>query len=203
MGECANLCENRWLFSLSRVNAPFTTIAGFLRVFPTRSWKTGRKDALMPRPKVKTELPPFVTSYRDRHGKMRYRFRRRGIDRQMPELGTAEFHTLYGSLLAGIAPPTKKVDPKNCVYFITDGHAIKIGFASCPQERIRTHQTSQPRRLRLMATAKGDHGLERLYHKRFAAHRIRGEWFELHDDILDEVARLRRGELPNEGYRST
>jgi hypothetical protein len=193
MRESANFCENRLNCYRGAVNAALGTSGGFVPVFPQGSMKTVPENTVMPLAKVKTDLPPFVSSYRDRHGKTRYRFRRKGVDRPIRgELGSPRFEAEYGEVMAGNAPRTAKPDPKNCVYFISDGHAIKIGFASSPKERMRAHQTSCPRRLRLMAVEKGGIGLERLYHERFAAHRIRGEWFHIHDDILAEVARLRK-----------
>ena len=184
--------ENHLICPVIAFNAALGTSRRFPPPFVGCSMKTNADSALSPQVEAKTELPRFVSGYRDRHGKMRYRFRRKTIDCQISAApGSIEFAQEYASLLNGCRPKREKDDPKNCVYFVSDGHAIKIGYASNPKARMRAHQTSCPRRLRLMAVARGGMGLERLYHERFAEHRIRGEWFRIHDDILAEVARLR------------
>ena len=77
------------------------------------------------------------------------------------------------------------------VYFIggEDG-PIKIGSSNSPLERIATFQTGSPVILRIHALTHGGVDAEREYHKRFAAHRLHGEWFEPHPDILAEIERL-------------
>lgn len=79
------------------------------------------------------------------------------------------------------------------VYFIQcgEGGAIKIGIAVDPAARLRSLQTAHHERLSILVTTKGGQPAEQAYHKRFAAHRLHGEWFSPHPDILAEVARLR------------
>lgn len=78
------------------------------------------------------------------------------------------------------------------IYFIAALKGpIKIGLALNPRDRLRGLQTSHPKKLRLLADTPGDHGLEASYHHRFAAHRLHGEWFAPHADILDEIRRIR------------
>lgn len=70
------------------------------------------------------------------------------------------------------------------VYFIqagTDG-LIKIGYSSDPKRRLANLQSPVP--LRLLATMRGGRKLERRLHKKLAAHRKHGEWFEPHRDVL-------------------
>lgn len=77
------------------------------------------------------------------------------------------------------------------VYFIGgDAGPIKIGSSNSPLERLATFQTGSPVVLRIHALAWGGLQKEREYHERFAAHRLHGEWFEPHEDILAEIARL-------------
>lgn len=68
----------------------------------------------------------------------------------------------------------------NCyVYFIgADEGLVKIGVSNAPLERITAMQMGCPVLLRFLALVAGDAKLERRYHDRFAAHRVRGEWFE-------------------------
>lgn len=77
------------------------------------------------------------------------------------------------------------------VYFIggEDG-PVKIGRAFVPEQRLKEIQCGYPYPLKVLATVCGGAGLERAYHERFAAHRLNGEWFERHPDILAEIESL-------------
>jgi hypothetical protein len=79
------------------------------------------------------------------------------------------------------------------VYFIgaTDG-PIKIGMAVDPLARMASLQTSHATRLCLYATTTGGRKQEAAYHRRFARHRLHGEWFDRHADIIAEIAELNR-----------
>lgn len=81
---------------------------------------------------------------------------------------------------------------KTCyVYFIRSGAGeIKIGQAIDVQKRLAGLQTSHPHQLTLLATTDGGKPAERAYHARFAEHRLHGEWFAPHPDILAEIERL-------------
>lgn len=76
-------------------------------------------------------------------------------------------------------------------YFAFDriGRGIKIGKAQSPSERCARLGSSGACDMVLLAVAR-DGGLEGLYHRHFQEHRIAGEWFEPHDDILAEIERL-------------
>ena len=50
-------------------------------------------------------------------------------------------------------------------------------------------QCANPRPLKLLAVVP-DGSQEAEYHRRFAEHRIQGEWFEPHEDILAEIKTL-------------
>jgi hypothetical protein len=78
------------------------------------------------------------------------------------------------------------------VYFIgADEGLVKIGVSNAPLERITTMQMGCPVLLRFLALRRGDAKVERGYHDRFAAHRVRGEWFERVPEIQAEIKRLR------------
>ena len=77
------------------------------------------------------------------------------------------------------------------VYFIRAANGpIKIGIARDVLQRLAGLQTSNPNKLELLAHRLGDQSVEQEYHRRFAAHRLAGEWFEPHPDILEEATRL-------------
>jgi len=77
------------------------------------------------------------------------------------------------------------------IYFIgADDGPIKIGISASPKSRLTALQTASPFRLRLLAIRVGDVLTERDYHRRFAAHRLHGEWFERAPELLAEIERL-------------
>jgi hypothetical protein len=77
------------------------------------------------------------------------------------------------------------------IYFVgPQGGPIKIGFATRLAFRIRDLRLANALPLEIWASVEGPPSLEREYHKRFASHRLHGEWFEPHPDILAEIARL-------------
>jgi len=98
--------------------------------------------------------------------------------------------TAYGRL----AIQNFRAPHPGAVYFIGgDTGRIKIGMSVCPLERLAAFQLGSPIDLRIMALARGYFDVEDEYHSRFAEHRVRGEWFERHPDILAEIARLSTG----------
>lgn len=69
------------------------------------------------------------------------------------------------------------------VYFIQGcrkDSPIKIGYARDPQRRLRSMQTCNPSKLRLLAQARGTRRLEVGLHNCFSPWHVRGEWFR-HD----------------------
>ena len=81
------------------------------------------------------------------------------------------------------------------VYFIrSEAGPIKIGKARDPQARLKTLQTSHFAKLEIAATCEGGLPKEAEYHRRFAKHRLEGEWFDPHPDILAEIDRLATGD---------
>ena len=96
-------------------------------------------------------------------------------------------------------PPPKQPEPEppvvGTIYFVgpEDG-PIKIGFARRLEFRLRDLRTMSPLPLVVHARIEGAPLLERAYHKQFAAHRLHGEWFDPHPDILVEIDRLASSE---------
>lgn len=76
------------------------------------------------------------------------------------------------------------------IYFIRSPSAVKIGMAKDANRRLMVLQTSHSDELELVATCEGGRKLEAEYHALFAEHRLRGEWFSPHPDILAEIDRL-------------
>lgn len=76
--------------------------------------------------------------------------------------------------------PGEWKDVPGYVYFIQaeTGGPIKIGYASNPQKRLGYLQNGNPARLAIIGLVLAQPSVERFYHERFAAGRIRGEWFD-------------------------
>jgi Meiotically up-regulated gene 113 len=68
---------------------------------------------------------------------------------------------------------------------IGDDGPCKIGSATDPVRRLRHLQTGQPQRLRLLHVFRGGAEEEAALHRRFAAVRISGEWFQPLEEIVE------------------
>lgn len=85
----------------------------------------------------------------------------------------------------------KKFRNNQLVYFIGSATGpIKIGIAIDPEARLKGLQTASPEKLYILTTCSGGLKQEQAYHNRFSKHRLEGEWFERHPDILAEINRL-------------
>lgn len=85
----------------------------------------------------------------------------------------------------------KRRPKKHVVYFIQASCGpIKIGTTGDIEYRLAILRGQSPVQVELLATVPGKRVEEFEYHRRFAAHRLHGEWFEPHPDILAEIARL-------------
>lgn len=90
----------------------------------------------------------------------------------------------YGELPdADLAPPRVDV-----VYYIRFGDRVKIGTSSNPRSRLAHLWHDE-----VLAFERGDRRLERRRHERFAAQRLRGEWFRLDDDLERHIASVAAG----------
>jgi hypothetical protein len=79
------------------------------------------------------------------------------------------------------------------VYFIacTETLRVKIGFTSgSPYVRLKALQTGAPADLVLMACVPGTVETEQHYHRKYAAQRVRGEWFEGSPELLEELSMI-------------
>lgn len=75
------------------------------------------------------------------------------------------------------------------IYFIrAEKGPIKIGFTmQSPRKRMKDLQTSNPRKLYLLATARGTKRDEHTLHTMFKDYRLQGEWFEASPEILQYI----------------
>lgn len=89
----------------------------------------------------------------------------------------------------------KKSGVWHYVYFIRAGvdGPIKIGRANDMAKRVAMLQSGNHLRLTVLATVQLECAVagEARYHRQFAEHRFRGEWFAPHPDLLAEIERLK------------
>ena len=72
----------------------------------------------------------------------------------------------------------ERKEARGTVYFIQDEDGfIKIGFTTNLDQRLSSLRTAARQRLTLLATEEATAQRERDLHRRFAAHRVRREWF--------------------------
>jgi hypothetical protein len=89
------------------------------------------------------------------------------------------------------ADADKRPPHKGLCYFIGgDVGAIKIGFSVSVKSRLQALRSASPIPLDILATCPGGEARETAYHFQFDEHRLHGEWFERHHDILAEIERL-------------
>lgn len=67
------------------------------------------------------------------------------------------------------------------VYFISDGEFVKIGYTTADdaEQRLKSLQTGNPKKLKLLKSVPGDSQTERKCHQSLARYRVSGEWFQL------------------------
>ncbi len=81
------------------------------------------------------------------------------------------------------------VSDDSYVYFVqaASGGPIKIGISNDPLGRLAQLQTGHPGALVILAVVPGGRQLELDLHKKFAKHRIHGEWFSPTPELLEIV----------------
>lgn len=88
---------------------------------------------------------------------------------------------------------TEAATPASLIYFVRAGDRglIKIGRTDRLERRLSQLQNGNHLELRLLGYAHGDTAEEKSLHRRFAAGRIRGEWFRPTRELLRFIAKLR------------
>lgn len=146
-----------------------------------------------------TGMPRYVICIKSAQGHRNYYFRYREARYRLPKINTREFAAAYsarlvehGLLREAQQPARPRTLRKSHVYFIqnTETGAIKIGIANWPEGRLAEMQVGNHAELCLLASFLGGRNEERALHERFIAHHIRGEWFQSHPDLMDEIRRV-------------
>ena len=150
-------------------------------------------------------LPAHVYAVKDRHGKTRFRFRKRGLPSRYLQgtPGSDEFMQSHAACFDPSYQPRplkrklRKIQPgdfigRSCVYFIGASNGpVKIGTTVNLPARLKKLQTGSPMRLKVLACVDGGVELEARYHRLFAGLRVNGEWFS-GAAIRAEIRRLNR-----------
>lgn len=86
----------------------------------------------------------------------------------------------------------RKGGAQTSVYFMQagEGGPIKIGLTNCVANRLRYIQTGQPCEIELLGSVTGGKDLEEALHVRFAADRLRGEWFKDTPELRAVIEKL-------------
>jgi Meiotically Up-regulated Gene 113 (MUG113) protein len=79
------------------------------------------------------------------------------------------------------------------IYFLECRDAVKIGFVntctlSSVEARVRQFEIGNPFPITILALMPGNQSVEFLLHRKFAAYRIRGEWFERNEALDGFIA---------------
>lgn len=76
-------------------------------------------------------------------------------------------------------------------YFIGGAEGpIKIGYSRDVNARLAKFQLGSPVALDILAITPGGEAQEAIYHARFEAHRLHGEWFNRAPEIIAEIDKL-------------
>lgn len=87
--------------------------------------------------------------------------------------------------------PKKKTPPKAGLIYLmrnTRNGFTKIGFSTNPKHREKTLQSEEPE-VELLCSWPGTTDDERSLHAKYAGKRLRGEWFNLSTDEVNEIGR--------------
>jgi hypothetical protein len=162
--------------------------------------KTGPFVPKAEAPEGKTfRLPKYVRTKRAR-GRLYYYFEMSRPEdappvlKRLPDISLPHFETECRVAMLerqGLRIPDRERQDRFTVYFVGgDVGAIKIGLARNPHRRIKGLQCGSPIPLKILATVSGGRRLEMAYHRRFAVHRLHGEWFARSPEIQSEIDRL-------------
>jgi hypothetical protein len=87
---------------------------------------------------------------------------------------------------------------KGWVYFVRNGKAIKIGFTTDLDQRLKRLQTASSSTLELLGAVAGTLEDEQNLHRRFANLQIRGEWFRGHTSLMAYIREATKAPEPAE-----
>lgn len=135
---------------------------------------------------IEVKAPRFVKSYRDRNGKPRLYFRRKGVPTIVLKgpVGSAEFEAAYQEALR-LAPHYRSRSAPDAGYVYVIGvrgfDLAKIGYSHRPEERLAALEAGSGMAggLELLIRYRARRSVEGQLHRQFADQRLFGEWFRL------------------------
>lgn len=162
----------------------------------------------------------FIRRDKDAKGNERWYFRRPGSPQiRLPD-GPAHplFDQAYDAALEGkkLVNGTKKEPvrqrPPVCaprherlrggyIYFLRLGDTVKIGYSTDPFARATTLSVGIPGKIDAFVVVPGTRAIERECHRKFATHRISGEWFRMAEGVrvaMERAAKYGRFDPGNE-----
>ena len=78
------------------------------------------------------------------------------------------------------------------IYFVEAGDFIKIGFTRSPESRAQKMLTDSPHEIKVLHIEPGTFKQEKVFHRHFAALRVRGEWFHKNVELLEFIEERKR-----------
>lgn len=91
-------------------------------------------------------------------------------------------------------PKPQAADPPGFVYFMRAGDAVKIGYSTDVMQRRTELQTGSAEVIDMIVAVRRRKSFERMLHRRFARHRLHGEWFKAVPAIIALMASIQHGE---------
>jgi hypothetical protein len=85
-----------------------------------------------------------------------------------------------------------KQAPEGFVYFIDGGDCIKVGYSRSLESRSKKMSTDAPVELKVLHIEPGTFKQEKIFHRHFAAIRLRGEWFRKTPGLLAFIEQRKR-----------
>jgi hypothetical protein len=137
----------------------------------------------------------YVNSFRDRHGALRFYFRRFGRRAPLPCPDDPAFATAYERLLQATQPDeVRRLRPyvrqrreAGIIYVVGIREIVKIGFTRDFKKRLRHLQCGCPAALDVFLVRPGTVVEERALHRRFSLYRTRSrsEWYRTTPEVID------------------
>lgn len=162
-----------------------------------------------------------VSSFKDRHGVTRWRFRKDGASFYICAPDSPDFADEYAACLVSAkkmadlhrARPDvplvtqarnylsrQQLGGSGFVYFVYGNTGrVKIGFTTDPIKRFGSLRTNCPDKLTLLGLVPGTKEDERAWHERFHGQRIFGEWYRSTSELKRQIRAIKSRTLSNHG----
>lgn len=161
----------------------------------------------------------YVSSFKDRHGVTRYRFRKDGYAVYIASPDSPQFADEYAACLVSaqrmaelhrekphlpLATQTRQylaaqqLRGPGFVYFVYgDSGRVKIGYTGDPLKRFGHLRTNCPDKLTLLGLIPGTKEDERQWHEMFRSDHLFGEWFRSTMALKREIRAAKTRTLAN------